>query len=373
MLAEKGLKGGVFCDLFSGSTVVSQMAKGLGFSLISNDLQTYSAVFGRAFVASEGYPDFSRLREEVPEIEKTFLRIEGKELWIGDERQRIQTFGLGTFSDESLLEGKELLLVLIFLDRLAPREGRFFQAYCEGGTAGRSYFSRENGQRCEAIRATIEDWKNRGWLAISEHALLLASLIESMDLLANTASVYGAYLKKLKTSARQALRLRFPLLPRGKGGRVLQGDSNQIIRQLAQEGRFDVLYLDPPYNRRQYHSNYHILETLACWDLDKFEPAGKTGLRPVESRRSDYCLKRGAAKAFADLIEAANFRHLLVSYNNEGIVPEEEIKEILLRKGGKADFRKIPYRRFRADQDSAERNYRGDQVEEFLFYIDRNK
>ncbi|MGE5707715.1 MAG: DNA adenine methylase [Bacteroidota bacterium] len=371
MLVEQGLQG-TFCDLFSGSTIVAQMAKEMGFRVITNDLQTYSLVFQRAFIENNGYPSFHRLLKAIPEIKRREIKVEGRTLWVDGAPQKLQTFGWGQTPDFET--GHALLKVLAFLDRLPPQEGRFFHAYCEGGEAGRSYFSRENGQRCEAIRGTLEHWLSKGWINGREHAILLASLIESMDQVANTASIYGAFLKRLKTSARTPLSLRFPLLQDGdKSHRILQGDANRVIRDLAKGGWLDVLYLDPPYNRRQYHANYHILETLARWDLERFEPSGKTGLRPAD-QRSSFCLKREATRAFEDLIERAKFRHILVSYNNEGLIPEEELIGILEKKakGGKTVFRKIPYRRFRADADSENRNYRGNEVEEFLFYVEVN-
>ena len=139
---------------------------------------------------------------------------------------------------------------------------------------------------------------------------------------------------------------------------------------MAAEGPYDVLYVDPPYNRRQYHSNYHVLETIACWDLGAFEPEGKTGLRPAGAQRSRYAMARTAEAALADLIHTARFKHILVSYSNEGLIPEASLKAILDAKspGGVRDYHRIPYKRFRADTDGEGRTYAGDTVDEFLFY-----
>lgn len=351
----------VFCDLFSGSAVVAQTAKRMGFQVISNDIQTYSVVLQHALVGISAYPKFERLFDHVPEI--PHIKV--------PSATAVLTFGLGPASRGCYRNGARLLQTLGYLETLPPEEGPFFHAYCDGGEASRTYFSAENGGRCERIRNTIESWHIQGWINEDEYTLLLASLLSSMDQIANTASVYAAYLKRLKPTALKPLRLRFPILSASEfTHRALCGDSNKVIRSLAEEGTYDILYLDPPYNRRQYHSNYHILETLARWDLTEFTPAGKTGLRPAAEQRSPYCLKKHAAPAFQQLIQQANFRHILVSYNNEGLISEEELKDILLEKAnsGKVNFHKIPYRRFRADSDSPNRNYKGDCVEEFLFY-----
>jgi adenine-specific DNA-methyltransferase len=224
----------------------------------------------------------------------------------------------------------------------------------------------------QRVRAQLETWHDTGLLTEDEKQVLLASLLESMDMVANTASIYGAYLKHIKRSAQQPLTLKAPLLLNGNGAhRVFQEDANVLIKHLAAEGPNDVLYIDPPYNRRQYHSNYHLLETIARWDLGQFTPLGKTGLRPAEKQRSAFALRTSAREAMAELLANADFRHIVVSYSNEGLISEADLMAILDAKSpsGIRDYKKIPYKRFRADNDSSTRNYKGDLVEEFLFYV----
>jgi adenine-specific DNA-methyltransferase len=357
MLARQGVSGGSFCDLFSGTTVVAQMARLDGFNVIANDLQAYSHVMQRAFLETRGYPEFLRLHQEVPAIANASAILARP------------SFGLAPVPGPEALP---LARVLAVLEALPAHEGPFFETYCAGGKAGRNYFASETGGRCEAIRDRLEVWREAGWIDGAEFAVLLASLIETMDLLANTASVYGAYLKQVKKSALQPLVLRLPRLSTTPGShQAFQQDGLALVRELAKRGANDVLYLDPPYNHRQYHANYHLLETLARWDLASFEPQGKTGLRPSEGLRSDFCSRRNVERAFRELIEAADFRHILVSYSNEGLLAETTLRALLERKaaGGKVDFHTVSYRRFRADQDGEGRHYKGDEVREFLFYI----
>lgn len=355
MLARQGVAGGTFCDLFSGTTVVAQMARQSGFQVIANDLQAYSVVMQKAFLETEGYPPFTRLRKALPAIDAQ------------NADTRRAGFGLGA---EPGADSAPLRRVLAHLESLPPRPGAFYETYCEGGGAGRNYFSRENGQRLEAIRETIEAWTREGLIDEAERHLLLASLIETMDQLANTASVYGAFLKHVKKTALAPLVLRMPRLIAGGGPhRANRADGNDLVRELAAVGPNDVLYLDPPYNHRQYHANYHLLETIARWDLADFVPQGKTGLRPAEAQKSRYCSRRHVKSAFAELIEAADFRHILVSYNNEGLLPEADLRELLSAKG-RCDFHKVAYKRFRADLNGAKRQYKTDETQEFLFYVE---
>jgi adenine-specific DNA-methyltransferase len=353
MLARQGATGGSFCDLFSGTAIVAQMARQSGYRVIANDVQAYSHVMQQAFLETSGYPAFARLREAVGAIDRA------------DADAPRASFGLGPTPGAT---AAPLRRVLAHLEGLPPVAGAFFDAYCEGGAAGRNYFSAENGRKLEAMRGAIEAWRAGGLIDEIERAVLLASVIETIDQVANTASVYGAYLKHVKKSARAPLTLRLPrLIDKGAGHRAVVGDATALVRSLAAEGREGVLYLDPPYNHRQYNANYHLLETIARWDLAEFEPRGKTGLRP-ETAPSPFCSRRHVKRAFADLIEAANFDHILVSYSNEGLLAEDDLKGILAEKG-RCEFHKVPYKRFRADADGENRVYKGDETQEFLFYV----
>ena len=46
---------------------------------------------------------------------------------------------------------------------------------------------------------------------------------------------------------------------------------NEDINTLIKNTKHDVVYLDPPYNHRQYSGNYHILETIAKNDKPKIK------------------------------------------------------------------------------------------------------
>lgn len=336
------------------------MARLTGHTVISNDWQHYSYVLQQAFLMNDGYPSFATLFQAEPDLART------------DAEQPRPSVGLAPVPPWQA-DTRPLRHVLAYLENLPPHAGAFYHAYCAGGDAQRNYFSAENGMRAESIRNQIESWRTAGWLTEGEWALLVASLLETMDQLANTASVYGAYLKQVKKSAKAPLRMRLLNLPPrdGRPHRCFQRDGADLLQAWAEKGELDVLYLDPPYNQRQYNANYHVLETLARWDLATFTPRGKTGLRPAETQRSPFCSRREVKAAFQRMLTSARARHILVSYNNEGLLAEDDLKQLLQDKarGGTADFRCMPYKRFRADQDREDRRYRGDAVREFLFYV----
>ena len=91
------------------------------------------------------------------------------------------------------------------------------------------------------------------------------------------------------------------------------------LKVLDQIKGIDILYLDPPYNERQYAPNYHVLETIAKWDNPEIK--GVTGMRPYENQKSEFCNAKTGIKALGEIIKKNNFRHLLLSYNDEGIMP----------------------------------------------------
>ena len=148
-----------------------------------------------------------------------------------------------------------------------------------------------------------------------------------------------------------------PVIP-GRVGNAYNEDINSLVRIISG----DVLYLDPPYNARQYCSNYHVLETIAKYDNP--ELSGVTGLRDSSEQKSKFCSKRTVVKTFEDLIKNTQFKYIFLSYNNEGLMSLETIKEIMSRYGEYSFFTK-EYRRFKADKDE-NRNIAAYSTTEYL-------
>lgn len=296
-----------FADLFAGTGVVGTSYRKNGCKVISNDIQYYSYVLNKYFI------------ENI------------------------------TLDDTKLLN---------HLNKLTGIEGFVYNNYCAGSDSGRNYFTDENGKKCDAIRTELEKLHTKNEISNETYYYYLASLINSIDKYANTASVYGAFLKHTKKSAQKTFKLE--LLPQTIGikGKVYNQDVNSLITQITG----DVLYLDPPYNSRQYCTNYHVLETIAKYDNPTLK--GKTGLRNYDSQKSKYCSKKTLESEFDELIKKAKFKYVFLSYNNEGLMSVETIKNIMSEYGTYSCVTQ-EYRRFKADKNS-NRNTGEEKTTEYL-------
>lgn len=301
-----------FCDIFAGTGVVGRYFKTKVRKVISNDWEYYSYTLNRNYIGNH---------DEIIDKEK-YIEILNQ------------------------LNGIE--------------NGFIYKQYCLGGGNNRQYFSDENGKKIDAIRSQIESWKNNNEITNDLYFFLLSSLIESADKCANTASVYGAFLKSLKKSAQKPLVItpaNFQL--NHNEHEVYNEDANKLIKRI--EG--DILYLDPPYNSRQYGANYHLLNTIA--EYKPFIPKGKTGLR--EYKKSSYCSKTLVKASFEELICDSKFKYIILSYNNEGIMPMETIRDIMSKYGHYQIFQK-KYHRFQADR-LENRNYSTNSTTEYLHIL----
>lgn len=184
---------------------------------------------------------------------------------------------------------------------LKKNENYFSKAY------GGKFFSTHDAYIIGIIRQDIED--NKKNLSSKEYFIMLASLMYSSDKIANTVGHYDAYRKKIKLMDKFKFRLIEPINHNVKFN-IYQKDANSLIKSI----NADVLYVDPPYNSRQYSRFYHVLENLATWSKPElFGTARKP--EPSVSTTSSYC-KTEAFSKLKDLIESANSKLIILSYNN---------------------------------------------------------
>ena len=359
-----------FLDPFAGSGSVARLAKLMDFEVAANDWESYSHVLNSAFV------DLDRV-----ELDRLFR-----------DRGGINAVLSGLNSLHPLghpgkhLPGRPL-------DGMDGDDGYIRRHYAPASTAEgdyrveRLFYTRENAVFIDRVRDQIEAW----YPSVDVHgqspearekALLVALLLVEASTHANTSGVFKAYHKGFGGHGRDALtrilapmELEFPVLVDGAvPAQSFMRDAAKFLR-----GRTgDIIYLDPPYNTHQYGSNYFMLNTIARWDKptvpDGRDEQGrllaKAGIRSDwTDTRSEYCYPRRAARAFAELLNAADGRHIVLSYNTEGVVPLDELVE-LLESHGRVQLHAQDYVKYRGGKQSLHRSTRNT---EFLLVVSRDE
>ncbi|MBA7680221.1 Modification methylase FokI [subsurface metagenome] len=273
ILAKAG-KIGTFIDGFAGTGVVGNHFRKYSDKIISNDILFSNFVINKAFLNS-------------------------------------------TEENVSINRVSKLLNVL---NNSKGLKGYVYDHY------GGSYFTHPNAALIDAVREGIESFYLNGECSLQEKYVLLTSLIFAMDKAANTVGQYDAFLKHIGTDSHdpggrhvidsnvyKPVRLKLPALRFGGSNEAYNEDINDLIQRVSGE----VLYLDPPYNSRQYIDCYHVLENIVKWEKPVL--FGKTRKFKRDGLKSRYSRKAESVSAFRELIAAARVDHVFLSYNNEGI------------------------------------------------------
>ena len=311
-------------DAFAGTASVSRALKSEGWRVYSSDLLMSSYVFQRAYVVADSAdPSIGEMAKELAEVPP----------------------------------------VTSFISRhFSPAGG--------STSAGRMYFTPENAGRIDASREMLEKWRTERALRDDDYYLLLAAIIEGADRVANTAGVYASYMKRWQPNARRALEI-VPELPvAGKvPARAYLMDAADAAKEV---GEVDLLYIDPPYNSRQYVAYYHIPEILARgWSDTVPAIRGKVGLLAGEEGRSQWSHGRRVQRLFSGLLAESGAKYALVSFNSEGHLKPEALESLLGKASadGKVSRFSQRYRRYRADSDRAGRQYHADIALENLYLV----
>lgn len=295
-----------FCDIFAGTGVVGEAFNDKNVQIIANDLL---------------YSNYICLSSFLEASEDITINIKEK--------------------------------ISILNDIIAKDDNYFSDNF--GGT----FFTIENARKIGRIREKIENISENE----TEKKILLCSVVYAVDKVANTVGHYDAFRKKLDTI--QPLKLLIPSINfvNNANNKVYREDANHLVRKI----NCDVLYIDPPYNSRQYSDAYHLLENLAEWKKpDVFGIAKKMNRNHIKSQ---YCLKN-ATSQFADLIQNANCKHILLSYNNtqdtkhgrsNARMQDDDIMNILQKKGDVEIFEQS-YKAFTTGKSN------GDDNVERIFY-----
>ena len=288
-----------FIDLFAGTGVVSRYAKSLGFRVVANDWEPYSALLNRCYVETQTSPTY---------------------------------FG-----------GEDYAAVLDRLNRLPPVEGWVTKHLCPDDDQhydvrrDRMFYQRKNGMRIDAIREEIAAWQASNWLSQSQAACLLAPLLYSSCYNSNTSGVFKGFHNGWGGQTGTALyRIAGDLVLRpatffdnGQANAVICDDAQNVASDLnTYSKRVALAYIDPPYNQHPYGSNYHVLNSVGLWDKPSLTPkitghGDKSAIRLDwrTARRSAYNHKDLASAAYAELLRSLDVPWIATSYSTDGFIP----------------------------------------------------
>lgn len=320
-------------DAFSGSGVVSRYFKAHAEFLATNDIEDYATIISRCYMRNRSTVDMLQLKELIRDLN---ARVESHEFPRG------------------------------FIEELyAPANEDCITA------TDRVFYTRENARRLDNYRRLI------GTVPTEYRDLLLGPLLSEASIHANTAGVFKGFYKDRETrigrfggTNSDALKrikgrivLEAPVLSRFECDvEVLQEDANVAIRLLRD---LDIAYFDPPYNQHPYGSNYFMLSLLVRYERPKH--ISKVSGIPVDWRRSDYNVRSRSLSRLRDLFQHVDARFILVSFNDEGFVHPDEMRQ-MLKDIGSLQTIEVPYNTFRGSRNLRKRNI---HVTEHLFLVER--
>jgi len=290
----------VAIDAFTGTTRVAQALKQKGIVVTTSDLSWASDAYSYTWIANEG--SNQHLQERI----NTLNALEGKAGWLTNS----------------------------YCDVVAEKDGvvRVWQP--------------KNGRKADAIRDQIEKWELDGDIQSWEAKTLTTSLIIALDKVDNTVGVQQAYLKQWCTRSNNDLKMELPKTVAGPKGKHMMGDCLTNAYEPA-----DLAYLDPPYSSHSYATYYHIWDSLAAWDKPSLGLKTNRRLDRVSgseyfdsSMSSEWNSKKSALNAFDKVIQRLPVQKVLISYNNESLVPIDKLLEIF-KKYPSVTTTKIDYKR----------------------------
>lgn len=324
---------GSVVDLMSGTGTVSAALRKEGFKVIALDLMTYSYHHSKVALLLSKAPEFSN-------TQSFFLK---------DSKEKHNNY-------EKLLTA---------LNSVKSEEGYFWKEFSPGGkpkngSKPRKYFSTDNAKKIDGIRYWIKKLSQEKKINELEHSLLLHDLIMAANDIANISGTYGHYLSKLTGRANDMLLLKptkFTIKSNSTGHKILQGYAEKLADTISA----DLCYIDPPYMKRQYAANYHILETLAREDCP--EAIGVSGLRPWRDQYSDFCTKTKIKDAFNQIFTKMKCKKFLISYSIDGLLSIKDMVSFF-SKYGLVDVRTFRNKRFKSNNSGREKD-----LEEYLIYL----
>ena len=326
-------------DVFTGSGIVARHCKQFSNYLIVNDLEKYASVTGECYLSNKSDTDIPYLKE-------------------------IYTNLISKATDNALKEG-------IITKLYSPKEDSNIKE------DERVFYTHRNAMYIDTIRNLIDT------LPAQYQKYFLAPLLAEASVHANTSGVFKGFHKNKETGIGQFggsnsdalfriksdIVLPFPVFSNFNCKyKVYNGDSNLVVKEAPE---VDLAYLDPPYNQHPYGSNYFMLNMIL--ENKAPENISKVSGIPDNWNRSDYNKKQFAYTALSDLVSNIKAKYILISFNSEGYITLDEMKN-MLEKIGKVEVLETSYNTFRGCRNLsnlAEQGARNIHVTEYLYLLEK--
>lgn len=319
-----------FADVFSGSGVISRLAKAHAKMIYANDLESYSRIINECYLSNFS----SDLKEGILEFHKSLKGL--KELKNG-----FITELYAPSDDENIKKGE------------------------------RVFFTKRNAMFIDTLRAEISR------IPYEFQKFFIAPLIYEASVHNNTGGVFKGFYKgkdgvgKFGGAAANALsrikgeiELKMPIFSNFSCDfSVSQKDAIDFAKDCQS---VDIAYFDPPYNQHPYGSNYFMLNLIA--DYKKPEQISKISGIPKGWQRSVYNKKTAAKEAFFELLATFRAKYLLISFNNEGFISRADF-ESFGAKIGKLEVVEQKYNAYRASRNLGARSI---HTTEYLYIIKKS-
>jgi len=212
VLIELDILNGKICDIFSGSLAVSLFLKRKGYNLISNDINSLSMAYSKAFLLPNTIPEYE-VSKFLPDITNTQFNRYKEYAHIIIQNQK------DIFTKENIYNEfrswndyvnniESLAVILAFLEQSTINSSKnvelrsdIFDYYSKlgkhsfyksvrGKEGNRNYFTSTNAKRIDFILSHIRHWNKNGLLNDHTKYSLISILLDSMERCVN---IQGSY------------------------------------------------------------------------------------------------------------------------------------------------------------------------------------
>lgn len=325
------------CDAFAGSIAVGIALKRAGYVVSSNDANLLSWIYAEAYLGSQNLPEidldslYGNVRASAAR-DRAWMRLQQvpqQSRWLNypDLQRAIDWCALLSELATPLLSGeipKRLCRTDMF-DHYSPlgEKSRFHSSRGSSGT--RRFFSAENAKLLDSALSRLRYWVQQELLSERARCLATACLLDATEKIANTQGTYHDFPRDFfDPRALKSLSISMPdydALTAGPVGGVIgrAEDSLEFIKRVPSQA---VLYLDPPYNFRQYSAYYFLPNLIAEYpdvvDLDDYFSKLRfvRGQNMESDFTSSFCSSRSFLPSLELLIERADCQYVVLSYFN---------------------------------------------------------